>query len=163
MADNIVLVQESPRGPSMLIEVPVIANGKQRINFPDVQQLRSTEDLIIIIKSLRVIPLAVLAAGPTSGVNAPNAELVKMTLVIYCEGWEKAQYIPVLVLNDLENATVPFRFNATKFDNWKKVDWTKSYLQLGNGLTTANTPYNVLFEVEYERITANGQIILGAQ
>jgi len=169
MAD-IILVQDEPRGPSQLIEVPVTMAGRQRINFPDVQQLRSTVDMRIIIKSMRLIPLAVLSNAPTiGGQNAPDTELVKMSLVIYCEGWEKAQLIPVFILNDTNcgsGSTTPHRVASTKFANWQNVDWTKTYLQLGNGTSTVlpgGDPYNVIFEVEYLRIDAQGKEVVGAQ
>ena len=99
---QIILVQDEPRGPSQLIEVPVPASVVQRVNFPDIQQLRSIVNQVIVIKAIRLITGEVLTNGPITGLtNAAVAELQKISLVIYCEGWEKAQYIPVLTLNDM--------------------------------------------------------------
>jgi hypothetical protein len=164
MADQFVFVQQEPRGPSQLIEVAVPSNGKQRIPFPDVQQLRSTTTQRIIIKGIRLITSEVLSNGPVTGnTNAPLAELQKISLVIYCEGWEKAQFIPALVLNDASTpgGTMPHRYHATRFNNWENVDWTKSYLQYSNGTSTASTPYCVMFDVEYIKLDGDGKLIIG--
>jgi len=164
MAEQYVFVQSEPRGPSQLIEVAVPTNGKQRIPFPDVQQLRSTTTQRIIIKGMRLITGSVLTNGPVTGnANAPQSELQKISLVIYCEGWEKAQFIPVLVLNDVQASSddFPHRYHATRFNNWENVDWTKSYLQYSNGTSTANTPYCVMFDVEYIKLDGDGKLIIG--
>lgn len=166
--DQFVFVQQEPRGPSQLIEVPVPSSGKQRIAFPDIQQLRSLTTQRIIIKGIRLITKDVLTNGPVTGnVNAPDTELVKISLVLYCEGWEKAQFIPVLVLNDVTfvgagGQAFPNRYHATRFNNWENVDWSKSYMQYSNGTSSvADTPYCVMFDVEYIKLDANGKLIVG--
>jgi hypothetical protein len=153
--NNMMLVQEEPRGPSQLIE---------KIVLPDVQQLRSQVGQVIIVKAIRLIPPAVLTNAPTiGGVNAPLTELVKISLVVYCEGWEKAQLIPILTLCDqfIEGSGTPYREKTTRFNNWRNVDWSKSYLQYSNGTPTAGTPYSVLLEVEYIKLDAQGHEIIG--
>ena len=162
--EQIILVQEEPRGPSQLIEVPVPTAGVSKVFFPDIQQLRSTQSETIIIKAMRLVTLDVLTAGVISGsANAPLTELQHLTLVIYCEGWEKAENIPLLTLNDmnLPGGTFPHRYHQTRFSNWRKVDWTKSFLQWVNGTNAANTPYVVLFDVEYVKLNGVGQEIVG--
>jgi hypothetical protein len=165
---NTILVQEEPRGPSQLIEIPVTKAGLQRINFPDIQQLRSTVDMTIITKVIRLVPASALSHAPNlGGVNAPDSELVKMAVTIYCEGWEKGQLIPVFVLNDVQSGSgsTPFRFASSRFANWKNVDWTKTYIQLGNGTSTVlpgGNPYNVIMEVEYMRLDKQGKEYIGA-
>lgn len=159
-----VLVQEEPRGPSVLIEVPVNINGQQRIPFPDISQLRSTAYQSIIIKALRLIPPEVLTNGVISAsTNAPTTELQKMTITIYAEGWEKGQTIPLIPLNDTVFATgnTPYRNTPTKFDNWVNVDWPKSYIQFANGTVSAGAPYVVLIDCEYIRLDAQGNLIQG--
>lgn len=159
-----VLVQEEPRGPSILIEVNVQQNGLQRVPFPDISQLRSTTTQRIVIKGLRLISNEVLTNGIISGnVTAPAAELAKMGLTIYAEGWEKGQSIPILTLNDMQFTVgaIPFRFNPTKFDNWVAVDWPKSYLQFANGTVSAGAPYVVLLDCEYVRLNAENRLIIG--
>lgn len=161
---QIILVSEEPRDASQLVEIPVTANGLTRIPIPDQQQLRSLVNRTVIIKGIRLIIPAVLTNAPlTGGVTAPMTEIVKMSLVLYSMGWERGQLIPLLVLNDIgDGATIPFRFHPTKFNNWRNVDWTKSYLQFSNGLVSAGSPYTVLFDVEYQKIDASGQPIEGA-
>ncbi len=159
-----VIVQAEPRGPSVLIEIPVTINGQQRIPLPDVSQLRSTAYQSIIIKGMRLIPPEILTNGIISAsTNAPVTELQKMSLTLYSEGWEKGQTIPLLTLNDFAFATgsAPFRFNPTKFDNWQNVDFPKSYLQLANGTVTAGAPYVVLIDCEYIRLDSTGRLIQG--
>lgn len=162
---QIILVQEEPRGPSQLVEVPVTKNGLSKVFFPDIQQLRSTVGQTIVIKAMRLITVATLAGGVISlDPTVPDSELPNITLVLYCEGWEKAQNIPIIVLNDVINpaGTTPYRFHSTRFANWRKVDWTKSFLQWVNTTASANAPYTVLFEVEYIKIDSSGEEIIGA-
>jgi len=165
MARNqIILVQEEPRGPSQLIEVIVPANGRGNVPFPDVQQLRSLTTQRIIIKAMRLITADVLVRGPLTGnVTAPVAELQKISLVLYCEGWQKAVYLPILVLNDmtLPAGAIPHRYHQTRFNNWENVDWSKSFLQFSNGTVSANAPYAVLLDVEYIKLDASGLEIIG--
>lgn len=162
--NQVVLLRDEPRGPSILIEVPVTTNGQQRVVLPDVAQLRSTIDQRIIIKSIRLITAEVLTRAVLQGsVNAPVAELQKMVLTLYAEGWEKGQSIPILTLNDMttQAGALPHRYAPTNFDNWNSVDWPKSYIQYANGTVSANTPYTVLLDVQYVKLDAKGNVIIG--
>jgi len=143
-----ILVNEEPRGPSELIEIPVTANGVTRINIPDIQQLRSQQGQVIIVKGIRTITAKVLTNAPITGsVVSPIAELRKASLVLYADGWEKGHLIPLLTMVDEADAdattatTIPYRFKTTKFDDWKNVDWSKSYIQFSNGTVSATQPY----------------------
>lgn len=162
--NQLVVLQNEPRGPSVLIEVNVTANGLQRVAFPDISQLRSTVDQKIILKGLRLITAAVLTnAMIAPNANAPVAELQKMALTLYAEGWEKGQTIPLLTLNDMTvpGGTFPHRYDGTQFDNWVNVDWPKSYLQFANNTVSANAPYTVLIECQYVRLDAQNRMIIG--
>lgn len=158
-----ILVQDEPRGASQLVEIPVTA-GSNRIALPDVQQLRSTVNSQVIIKKIRLIPPTVLTNGITiNAANATVAELQKMTLVLYSEMWQKGQYIPLLTFNDFNNSgTAPNRFASTALNNWKRVDWSQSFLQLGNGLVTVGN-YVVMLDVEYIKLNAQNVEIEGPQ
>lgn len=161
---QIVLVQEEPRGPSILIEVTVPTNGLQRIPFPDISQLRSTIDQKVIIKGLKLIPPEVLTnAVIAPNVNAPTTELTKMALTIYSEGWEKGQTIPIITFNDFVFATgnTPYRNKPTYFDNWVNVDWPKSFIQFANGTTSVGAPYTVLLDCQYIRIDNQNNMVVG--
>ena len=161
---NRVLYQPEPRGPSELVEIEVLTNGQQRVKFPDVQQLRSTTNQKIILKAIRVITDEVLTNAMLSvNANAPIAELQKIALVIYCEGWEKGHLIPILTLNDMhtEGGAAPHRYAQTNFNDWQNVSWDKCYLQFGNGTVSANAPYTVLLDVQYEKYNNEGAVIIG--
>lgn len=162
--DRMLLIQEEPRGPSMLIEIPVPTSGQGNITLPIVQQLQTAPDQNIFIKAIRLVTDAELARSPTLGaVNAPLTELQKMCLTIYCEGWQKGQLIPILALNNTftEGSGIPWRDRTTKFSNWKNVDWNKSVITYSNGTVSANAPYAVILEVEYVRYDKAGVLTTG--
>jgi hypothetical protein len=167
MQNDLILVQEEPRGPSQLVEIPVTA-ATQRVQLPDVQQLRSMVGQTIIIKAIRLITDKVLVGGMT--IQAPTAtldELKKICLVLYSEGWEKGQMIPILSLNDMADfdssgtPVIPYRNKTTRFNNWRNVDWAQSYLLYANGNPADNLPYVVMLDVEYIKLDGQGKPIIG--
>lgn len=162
---DIILVQEEPRNASQLIEIPITQNGVSRVQIPDIQQLRNQSDQTVVIKSLRLITPSVLSFAPVSGnAVAPLTELVKLSLTLYSEGWERGQLIPLLVLNDIftEGSGVPYRQFPTRFANWKNVDWSKSYVQYSNGTGgAAGQPYSIVFDCEYMKFNLLGNPIAG--
>jgi len=148
----------------MLMEVVVDTNGQSKVTLPVLATLRNDTNQQIIVKGLTLITAEVLARAPTKGsVNAPLAELQKMSLVLYSQGWLKGLNIPVLRLNDqaTPGGTFPHRYHPTKFNNWTQVDWEQSFLQYSNQSVSANTPYTVIFEVEYLKLNANNEVING--
>jgi len=161
------LVMEEPRGPSQLVEIQVTQNGVARVPFPDVPNLRAQIGQNVVIKGARLITPSVLTNGPISGfVNAPLTELVKMSLVLYCEGWEKGQLIPLLTLNDMftQGSAEPYRRTATKFNDWKAFDWSKTFIQLSNGTVTVlpgGANYVVCLDVEYIKLDSQNKPIIG--
>lgn len=163
MQTQVLLVQEEPRNNSILIEIQVPI-GVQRVQFPDVQQLRGTNYETIIIKSVSLVTPKVLSHGILNGLeNAPVTELRKMAAVLYSMGWERAQYIPVLFLNDTADAdattatTIPYKNTPPRFADWKRVSWDKCYLQFADGQPSAGAdPYTVIFEVQYMKFDAQG-------
>lgn len=164
MANETILVQEEPRGPSILVEIPVTGTG-QKVKLPDVQQLRSQPGQIIVIKAIRLITPKVLARAITLSLpNAPLAQLINMTLTLYSQQWLKGENIPILELNDMVDAdstaatTVPYRNKATRLANWRNVDWAQSYLLFANGFTPTPS-YAVLLDVEYLKLNDKGDII----
>jgi hypothetical protein len=163
--DSIIMVQEEPRGPSQLVEVIIDVNARSKFPFPDQQQLRSLIDQNVIVKGMRLITSDVLANGPITGAaNATLAELQKISLVIYAEGWEKATNMPVLPLNDVATpaGTFPYRDHATRFNNWARVDWSKSYILFSNGSGgAAGAPYCLMLDVEYQKLGDDGAPIIG--
>lgn len=160
------LVQEEPLGPGLLIEIPVTGTG-QKVKLPDVQQLRSQEGQTIIIKGIRLITAKVLAnAVSLQLANATRAQLINCTLTIYSQGWLKRENIPILCFNDMVDAdsavgtTIPYVNKAVKLNDFRNVDWAQSYLLFANGFTPTPS-YAVLLLVDYIKLNANGVAIEG--
>lgn len=164
MPNQLILVQEEPRGPSELVEVEIDSATKQRFPFPDVEQLRNQEGQRVVIKGLRLITADTLTTGILTGQpNAATTELQKMTLVLYSDGWEKMHTMPVLIANDMAvpGGNTPHRYAAVKLDNWQGVQWQKCYIQFANGTLPVNPPYVVMFDVDYIKLDKNNQPING--
>lgn len=156
---EMIIAQDEPRISSVLVEMPVVA-AAQRIAFPDVQQLRSTVQQVIIIKAIRLITVKVLSNGiTTAAANMPLGDLQSAVATFYAEGWEKGKSIPLLVLNDMNDSdattatTIPFRNSAPNFSNWYNLDWAQSYVQFANGLA-ASTDGVFIFDVQYLKANA---------
>lgn len=161
--NQMILLQDEPRGPSILIET-LVQTGQTRVPLPDVQQLRSTADRAIIIKGFQLVTLDSLTRGILiDAPNAPATEIQKMTLTLYAEGWEKGQNIPLAPLNDVttQAATFPHRYKRSIFDNWQKVDFPKSYLQFAAGTAAVGGPYVVILDCLYIKLDAKGNEIQG--
>lgn len=160
MADEkIVLVQEEPRGASQTVEIPIIA-GQGDINFPDIPELRSDQELKVIIKGIRHISPKVSAFGPVTGTaNTPLADLPNIFLQIYSEGWLRGFDIPLLTLNDMADAdaaaatTIPYRTKATKLADWK-IGWNKSKVHFAPG-TVASINSVLVLDIEFARFIKN--------
>lgn len=166
MNEQLIFLLSEPRGPSQLIEIPVALNAQQKIPFPDQSQLKSDADQKIIIKSIRLITPDVLTNAVLSGnLNAPITELQKISLVIYSEGWEKGQWIPVLTLNDMQlnGGTAPNAPSMARFNNWAAISWTKCFLQYSNGTSSAGAVYSVILDVQYVKFDNMGKEITGPQ
>ncbi len=164
MNTQFILVQEEPRGPSELIEIPVLENGKSRIPFPDSEQLRNMADQTVVIKAIRLVTIDILTRGVLNDQpNAPITELQKLSMTLYSEGWERGHNTPLLILNDMTvpGGTAPHRYGPTKYDNWMGVQWKKSYLQYAAGTLSAGAPYLILMDVEYVKLDNFNQPILG--
>ena len=156
-----ILIPETPRIASELIEIPISSGAQGRITLPDVPQLRNQGDQIVVIKAIRLITAKVLTTGPTTGVaTTPVADLRKLVLTLYCNGWEKGHYIPVLLLNDVADGdstagtTIQYRNHTTRLSDWVNVDWNKSYVLFANS-TSASTASTLILEVEYLKMQKN--------
>lgn len=159
------LVQEEPRGPSQLIEIPVNTNGLSQVpQFPTIPNLQSDTKVNIITKAIRIIPATVLTNGPTTGaVTCPLTELQKISFNIYCEGWLKAQNIPLLTLVDTftEGSGIPYRDRTMQFNNWERIMWEKCTLVYSNGTVSVGAPYVIVMDVEYLKLNDKYEEIVG--
>jgi len=159
------LIQEEPRGPSQLIEIPVNTNALSQVpQFPTIPNLQSDTKTNIITKAIRIIPDTVLTFGPTTGAPvATLAELQKLSFSIYCEGWLKAQNIPLLTMVDTftEASGIPWHQRTMQFNNWERIIWEKCVLQYSNGTVSAGAPYVIVMEVEYLKLNEMWEEIIG--
>lgn len=162
MRADVILVQEEPRGPSMLVQKAILI-GQSRLQFDDVPELRNSANKRIIIKGIRVIvPGLTVAPFNVGTVLAPLTELQKIYLNIYSEEWIKAQAIPILELNDvfIEGSGIPFRTASTRLNNWENLDWSKTEIIYAQG-TACAVDCTLVVEVEYVNIDNMGQEIIG--
>lgn len=149
---RMLLVQEEPRGPSQIIEVPVTANGTGRVQFPDIGNLRNQSDQIIIIKQISLVTPSQLTNGPESGLAvSPLTEIVKCSVDLYSEQWIKGDNIPLAHMINVftEGSGEPWNPKPMKLDSWMDLDWQKSFIVFSNGTVSAGAPYCFLFDVQY--------------
>lgn len=158
------LIQSQPIRNWTLIET-AIAVGNNRIAIQDQPMLKSYAGHRVVIKSLELITAKALTNGVNvNGATITRADIIKMVLVLYCEGWEQVQYIPLsrlIAIQDADSAvgtTIPFMKDATFFENLKDVDWTKSYFLTAAGTTIA-TAGVIILGVQYSVFNDNGQEI----
>jgi hypothetical protein len=135
-----------------LMELTVPAGAGTRVNFQDNPQLRTMIDQEIYVKD---IELFLTNSYANSQVNPalPGltlAEAIKAVLCLYVQGEERIHFIPLLKLNHITDAAVPFQEQANQFADLAKVDWTKSYIQFS--VAPAGTPYVMPFCVNYIKI-----------
>ncbi len=161
--DKMILIQEEPRGASLLMEIPVAA-GLASVKFPIISELQNDPTQTVVIKGLRLVTVAELGVAPEAGTpNAPLTELQKISVQIYAEGWQKGYNIPILSLNNTftEGSGIPFRDKTTKLANWQFVQWNKCKLIYSNGTVSVAPAYSVILEVEYVRYDKDGKEIFG--
>lgn len=164
--NNTILVKEQPIDNFTIVEIPVTANGLTKVAIPDQPMLKSYSGHKVRVKGIRTITAKVLSNSVVNGNTvAARAELLKASLVLYCEGWEKEQYVPLLMLNPIADAdattatTIPYAFNPMEFADLSDVDWTKSYIQYSNGTSSANSTYSFVLAVNYLVYDNTGKVI----
>jgi len=163
MAQERVLIQSQPVNNYTTVEIPVTSNGLTRIAIPDQLMLKSYPGHQVVIKAIELLTVKIITRAMINAMaNAPLAEVVKAALVLYCEGWEKVQYIPLARLNPAYDSdgtaatTFPFMQSVQTFENLRSVDWTKSYIQYGNGAVSANSPYAFILGTQYMILNEQG-------
>jgi len=154
--DKIILAQNQPIVNYTVVEIPVTANGLSQIAIADQPMLKSYSGHKVVIKAIELITAKALTNAPVSGLAlAARAELIKASLVLYCQGWEQEQYVPLLRLNGFQDAdattatTIPYVKDFQAFSNLNNVDWTKSRVQYSNGTVSASSSYAFLLGVQY--------------
>lgn len=161
--DQMLLIQEEPRGASMLIET-LVTPGQTIVTLPVVQELTSDTTQRVIIKAIRLITVAELTIAPVAGnPNAPLTELQKIVFQMYSQGWLKGNNVPLLGFNNTftEGTGIPWRDKTTRLQNWTNFDWNKSKFVFANGTVSVAPQYNIILDVEYIRFDQNGKEIKG--
>ena len=110
------------------------AQNNQQFNFPDLPYLRP---LMAYIQAIEVYTLASVTNGPLSGTAlASLAIMQRSSLTLYGgitgvkQGNQLIQQMPLVRLNNLQNATPdPFAQNIMILNDMQ-VDWTKSYVNV---------------------------------
>lgn len=130
------------------LQIPVGAGTKVPIG--DQTNLRNQSGQAIIVRDIEVITAAVLPTTPNGATNAPLAELKKAVLVLYVNGEESVQRIPLLKLNRINDGASPYQEQFESFDDLRNVDWSKSYILFSSA--PATTPYSILLGVSYLKL-----------
>lgn len=136
-----------------LIELEVMQNGRQLVQFDDQPQLTTLIDQNIKILGIEVFSDQVLAVAPSGNTVAPIAELQKAVLVLINDDKQRVYQYPVLGLNRIYASTaafIPHQNDLQLFDNLQKIAWTKSGCEFT--AVTANAPYSILFGIHYEKL-----------
>lgn len=146
------MINRFRQGPFEIVEIK-ITTATQTVNFPDVPQLRNDANQAITIKAIEVVTDNVLTNSISDNtlVTAPVTELVKATLILYDDRWNKIYLMPLLFLNDVQSEWgnfIPFQQKIREFNDLRRVDWNKSQISF----VAAPTPsYSIMLGVSYER------------
>ena len=118
------------------IELVVDNVNKTKFTFPDIENLRGKKVKIIDIPSVTE-----LTVTPLGHANVNSTVYSKSFLVLNVGGKEQVNRIPLKSLN-------PFANNTRLFFDDLVIDWTRSYIEVGNttGLVADEAFYlNVFF------------------
>lgn len=120
------------------VRLPGVSGGntQTQFSFPDLPYLRPN---MAYIQALEFYTLASISLSPVSGTPLVSLGIAQKTaLTIYGgiagvkQGNQIVQQMPVLRLNNLQNATPdPFAQQIMKFKDLQ-IDWTKTTLNLGS-------------------------------
>lgn len=130
-----------------MIELPVGTQALgvgSRLKIPDQPQLRTQTNQVIVIQALRSYDAVATPNTPTGAVTASVAAVAAAFLVLNVAGTDTNLFIPLtdLVITATTDTAVQRAYNNTlyRLNNITKVDWSKSYLQLGAAVA-ANQSY----------------------
>lgn len=135
------------------VEFQVNSGAPTKVMFQDLPNLRNQPGNRIIIKDIEVTPVTVMPTSPNGVAVSPLTELKKAVLVLYVQGEESVNRVPLLKLVRTDDGgTTPFQQKWESFADLQNVDWAKSYVLFSSA--PAGTPYVILFGVEYEKLSA---------
>ena len=150
-----------------MIEIPVPAQGLgvgARLYIPDQPQLRTQTNQIVIIQRLQSYDVVTSPRTPSGAVVVDETVLGSSYLVLNVFGTETVQFLPFV---DLVNTATTdtgvqrsYNNNGAVFNNITKVDWSKSYIQVGAAVA-AGASY--LLRVDYIRLPDDNMTIMSPQ
>lgn len=150
-----------------LIEIPVPANGLgigQRLFIPDQPQLRTQTNQIIIIQALEAYDNITNPSTPSGADTVTVANLGVSYLVLNVFGTETMQYIPFTDLINIQTTDTSVQRAFTNIpkalNNITKVDWTKSFIQVGD---TVAAGVSYMIGVEYISLPDDNNTIISPQ
>lgn len=138
-----------------MVELVVPANtaAGSRVPFDTIPVLRNQTNQTIYIQRMRTF-LTTAYANSQKTPALPGlaaADLPKAVLVLYFENAENAKYIPLAMLNNIQDAASnPFQQSPEEFDNLQNVDWDKCYVQFSSAPNAAS--FVIPFGVSYAKV-----------
>jgi hypothetical protein len=129
--------------------VPAGSTNVGLVNFPDIPELRCDDEKNVLIRSIRVFPNEVLPQTFSHNTTATLAQIQNAFLTLYMDGMNQVYRTPLIqFVNDYNNLAAGVWSNdVVQVDDWK-IDWTKSYLQFPNPVTTVNN-LSFFFSIGY--------------
>ena len=150
-----------------MIEIPVPAQGLgvgARLYIPDQPQLRTQTNQIVVIQRLQSYDVITSPKTPSGAAVVDVAALGSSYLVLNVFGTETIQFIPFVDL--INTATTDtdvqrsYNNNGAVLNNITKVDWSKSYIQVGAAVA-AGASY--LLRVDYVRLPDDNMSVMSTQ
>jgi hypothetical protein len=139
---------------TVLVEViiPATAVSPGRFPFTDQPFLRTDNEKTVIIDAIENFSNQALAISPISTQPvSPVAAIANAVLTLNVEGFEDFQSIPLASLGRVNSDTgatfVPFVNDLFAFNEVKRINWQKSYIQLV--AAPVAPPFSYLFQVYY--------------
>lgn len=142
-------MRPTKRSESVELVIPALATNN-RINFPDIPQLRADVEKEIWVRSLRVYCAEDMPVDFNGVPLLTFAQLQQGTLTLYVEGEESIFRKPLIDLHNVQGSTNGSTFEVREFDNLL-IDWTKSYLLFPVALANA-VQQAFIMDVAYVRM-----------
>jgi len=128
-----------------LVEL-VIQTGTigQRFNFPDQPKLRYVK-----LNALETFDINDLTVSSTGNALVSAANLKQAYLVLYINGGENVNRIPLISIHRQQSGATPspFVMSLAQYQG-QQVTWEKSYILMGSSITAAST-FSFLLGVHY--------------
>ena len=122
----------------------VVGTSGSRFNFPDQPKLRYTN-----INAIEAFNADDLTASPSGVTPVTAANFKNSYLVLYVNGEESVNRIPLISLHRTQTGTTNGFVRAMMQFQGQKISWEKCYIITGSSITVAGTNFSYLFGVYY--------------